>query len=166
MFNHSIPDLVNKFPNAGEVVWIGVRPERGVAMVQVNEVMADQRHGLIGDRYHGSSGKRQITLIQWEHLAVLASLVGRTVSPDLLRRNIAIKGINLLALKNQQFQIGDALLQYTGLCQPCSKMENVLGAGGYNAMRGHGGITAQVLRAGVIRIADQLIVTPEGALVC
>ena len=67
-------------------------------MITVNEVMVDQRSGLIGDRYNSYSGKRQVTLMQWEHLSVLESLMGKTIVPELLRRNLVIKGINLTAL--------------------------------------------------------------------
>ncbi|MEQ1531765.1 MAG: MOSC domain-containing protein [Methylococcales bacterium] len=161
MLKQSIGELINSFAQTGELVWIGVRPERGAPMQQVDEVMVNQRHGLIGDRYQGSSGKRQVTLMQWEHLAVLESLTGLTVTPDMLRRNLVIKGINLLALKNQHFYIGAALFKYTGLCQPCSRMETILGHGGYNAMRGHGGLTAQVLQGGLMRVGDQLSVVVQ-----
>ena len=68
-----------------------------------------------------------------------------------------VSGINLLALKNKRFSAGAVLLEYTGACHPCSKMERALGAGGYNAMRGHGGITARVLEAGLLCIGDRLI---------
>ena len=67
-----------------------------------------------------------------------------------------VSGINLLALKDKRFRAGDVLLEYTGACHPCSKMERALGAGGYNAMRGHGGITARVLEAGLLRIGDRV----------
>ncbi|MDP3331603.1 MAG: MOSC domain-containing protein [Methylococcaceae bacterium] len=158
MNNLTIAQLMQTFPNPGELVWIGVRPARGEAMIAVDEVLADQRYGLIGDCYNGSSGKRQVTLIQWEHLAVLASMTGKTIAPEMLRRNLVIKGINLLALKDHTFQIGDAILQTTGLCHPCSKMEQILGPGGYNAMRGHGGLTARVVKTGVMRVGDSLVV--------
>jgi MOSC domain-containing protein YiiM len=110
---------------------------------------------LRGDRYE-SSGKRQVTLLQAEHLAVLSSFAGRTVEPAILRRNILVSGINLVALKGARFRLGDALLEGTGPCEPCSRMEEALGPGGYNAMRGHGGITARVLETGWIRLGDAL----------
>jgi MOSC domain-containing protein YiiM len=161
MNNSTIGQLMATFPTSGELVWIGVRPARGEAIIAVSEVLADQGSGLIDDRYNGSSGKRQVTLIQWEHLAVLASMTDKTIAPEMLRRNLAIKGINLLALKNHTFQIGDAILQTTGHCHPCSKMEQILGPGGYNAMRGHGGLTARVVKTGVMRVGDSLLVLPE-----
>ncbi len=115
----------------------------------------DSSAGIIGDRYAGRSGKRHVTLLQYEHLAVIAALCGRTaVDPALLRRNVVVAGINLLALRGRRLQIGAVLLEATGPCHPCSRMERTLGAGGYNAMRGHGGITARVLQGGHIRIGD------------
>jgi MOSC domain-containing protein YiiM len=70
------------------------------------------------------------------------------------RRNIVVKGINLLSLKSQQFQIGEVILETTGLCHPCSRMEEVLDPEGI-AM-GDGGITARIVRGGRIRIGDEV----------
>ncbi len=67
-----------------------------------------------------------------------------------------LKGINLLALKDKTFRIGQAVLETTGECHPCSRMEENLGPGGYNAVRGHGGITARVVEAGMIRVGDRV----------
>ena len=79
--------------------------------------------------------------------------LGKTViPPDLLRRNIVVSGINLLALKHQQFQVGEILLETTGICAPCSRMEENLGAGGYNSMRGPGRITIKILQGGQTRL--------------
>ena len=125
-------------------------------MVPLHEVEAVAQYGLTGDhrtRRRGSA--RQVTLIQYEHLDVIAALLGRPgVHPELLRRNLAVSGINLFALKDQTFSVGATVLEGTGLCEPCSRMEANLGAGGYNAVRSHGGITARILAGGVIRIGD------------
>ena len=72
----------------------------------------------------------------------------------LTRRNIVVSGINLLALAKRRFRIGEVVLETTGPCEPCSRMEENLGPGGYNAMRGHGGITARVAKGGTISVGD------------
>lgn len=101
-------------------------------------------------------------MIQHEHLSVVAALLSRDeVRPDEVRRNLVVSGINLIALKNQAFRIGDAILEGSGPCVPCSRMTEVLGPGGYNAMRGHGGITVRVLEAGTIRVGDEVIPISE-----
>lgn len=153
----SLQTLMDRLPRTGEVKWIGVRPEKRAAIEVLDRVEADAGQGLVGDRYKGRSGQRQVTLIQWEHLAAVAAFVELAeVDPALLRRNIAVAGINLLALKNKRFQVGGAVLEYTGPCDPCSFMEESLGAGGYNAMRGHGGITARVVQGGAIALGDRV----------
>ncbi|MEX8549076.1 MAG: MOSC domain-containing protein [Mucilaginibacter sp.] len=80
----------------------------------------------------------------------------KEVLPEMLRRNLVIQGINLLALKDKTFWVGEVLLEYTGECHPCSRMEEILGEGGYNAVRGHGGITARILNGGTINLGDVL----------
>ena len=84
-------------PQVGRVVWIGVRPGRREPMQAVAEVEARAASGLAGDRYSGT-GKRQVTLIQAEHLAALASLLGGdaaapAIDPARVRRNIVVRGI-------------------------------------------------------------------------
>jgi MOSC domain-containing protein YiiM len=152
-------ELLSSVPRNGAVEWLGVRPARRESMVVVDAVEAREGHGLTGDRFRGgASSKRQVTLIQAEHLLVIAQLLGlERVDPALLRRNIVVSGINLLALNGAQFAIGDALMEGTGPCHPCSRMEETFGAGGYNAVRGHGGITARVIGSGVIRVGDPVI---------
>jgi len=154
--------LFETLPQKGTVEWIGIRPERDAPIIELTEVQVSLDSGLKGDRFSGGAGsKRQVTLIQAEHLGAIASLLHRDqVDPSLLRRNIVVSGINLLALKDKTFQVGSTTLRFTGLCQPCSKMERNLGAGGYNAVRGHGGITATVVTEGVIRIGDSLSYSP------
>jgi MOSC domain-containing protein YiiM len=107
---------------------------------------------------------RQVTLIQWEHLPVISSLMGRPtdqpVNPEDLRRNLVISGINLFSLKGRRFRIGQAIFETTGWCQPCARLQNNLGPGTFQAVRGHGGITARVLQSGIIRLNDSVQVEP------
>lgn len=150
--------LIDTLPQQGRICWIGIRPGRKKPLFSLQEVEAITQKGLAGDHFSGAVGsKRQVTLIQQEHINAVASFMQvKEVSPELLRRNIVTKGINLLALKDKTFWIGEVLLEYTGECHPCSRMEETLGAGGYNAMRGHGGITARILNGGKISINDML----------
>lgn len=121
--------------------------------------LADDRLGMRGQP---ELSTRQVTLIQHEHLPVIAALAAVTaVDVSALRRNLVISGINLVALKNARVRVGDALLEIVGPCHPCSRMEEAVGPGGYAAMRGHGGMTARVLEAGAIRVGDLVRAEPE-----
>ena len=153
---YTFTDLQQSLPQTGIVQGIYLRPAKFADPLSVKIVQASQNYGLEGDHYHSiTSRKRQVTLIQYEHIGVLASLLNRTaLEPELLRRNIVVSGINLLALKDQKFSVGSAVLEMTGLCHPCSRMEKALGPGGYNVMRGHGGITARVVTDGEIKLGD------------
>ena len=152
----SLEELRSQFAQSGTVEWIGIRPNKKDELLSMNKVTLDPSKGIDGDHYAGRTGKRQVTLIQSEHLPVIASVMQmKNMKPELLRRNIVISGLNLLALKNKTFQLGEAVLEYTGLCHPCSRMEKTLGVGGYNAMRGHGGITARIVHSGLVNIGDE-----------
>ncbi len=155
--------LLGCFPRAGRVEWLGLRPAKRGRVLSVEQARALAGLGLEGDHFAAragggsGAGTRQVTLIQAEHLAVIGALVGQgRIAPARLRRNIVVAGINLLALKDRLFQIGEAVLEGSGLAHPCSRMEQELGPGGYNAMRGHGGLTARVIEGGLIRVGDRV----------
>ena len=152
----TIDDFKSVFPRSGRIEWIGIASQRRELPNVVEKAALKAGTGIEGE-HHATSGEsdRQVTLIQSEHLAAIAAIAGKDeVSPQLLRRNLVVSGINLTALKDRMFRIGDALLEGTGPCAPCSLMEENLGAGGYNSMRGHGGICARVLEDGVIHVGD------------
>ena len=155
-------NLYLTIPQVGRVEWIGLRPARRQPLQVVTEAEISETEGLVGDRFQGKPGsKRMVTLIQSEHIDVMASILGvKTIDPGLLRRNIVVSGINLKALKSLDntltFRIGDAILRATGNCAPCSRMEENLGTGGYSTMRGHGGITATVVQGGRLKIGSDV----------
>lgn len=158
-----INNLLQNFPMQGKVEWIGIRPGRREDVSVVESVEVSCEKGLIGDHFNGRPGaKRMVTLIQQEHIAVLEAILRKeSIDPALLRRNVVVSGINLLALKSQRFTIGTAVFEGTGPCPPCSRMEENLGRGGYNAMRGHGGLNATVIESGTIRRGDALEVVHQ-----
>ena len=153
-----IKELINYLPQVGRLEWIGIREKRKEPLSSVEEVGVSVDGGLEGDHFKSNfSKKRQVTLIQKEHLDGVASMLGKdTISPSLTRRNLVISRINLFALRDRKFSIGEVVFEGTGYCHPCSRMEENLGPGGYNAMRGHGGLTAKVISQGTIRIGDEV----------
>ena len=160
-----LQELLAHVPQRGRVRWIGVRPGSRAQMLELDAVQARHEAGLTGDHSRpGPGNARQVSLIQWEHLAVIGALLGRPaeqpIRPQDLRRNIAVSGINLFSLKGRRFRIGQAILETTGWCQPCARLEQHLGLGAFQAVRGHGGITARVLQGGIIRLNDDLCVEP------
>lgn len=156
-------ELIQTLPQIGELAWISYRPEKDQPVREVASISVNPRQGLEGDHYQGRSGKRQVTLIQAEHLPAVAAMLGvDRIDPADLRRNLVVRNINLLALRDRTFRIGgEVVLEGTGACHPCSKMEAALGPGGYNAMRGHGGLTARVIQGGTIRLGDRIQVVTD-----
>ena len=152
-------------PQIGTLQWIGLRPGKKEPLQSVHSAEVNTKNGLAGDRYK-SAGKRMITLIQEEHLLAVGSILGKngSVDPLLTRRNLVVKGINLLALKGAKFQIGEeVILEYTSPCHPCTRMEENFGPGGLNAMRGHGGICVRVLEGGTIHVGDAVKMINENS---
>jgi MOSC domain-containing protein YiiM len=168
----TLRELTRTFARPGRLEAILLRTQRGVAAVAVARATAVADRGLLGDRSAAGAsvapggGKRQLSLIQAEHLPLIAAWSGHArVDAALLRRNLVIAGLNLVAARSPfadqalHLQIGaQVLLLITGPCDPCSKMEAALGPGGFNAMRGHGGMTARVLVGGDVALGDPVIV--------
>lgn len=151
----NLKELLEKYSHPGKLDFIGIRTVKRSPLEMQDEAVITVENGIEGDHYRGKSRERQVTLIQAEHLATVANILQKPIDPSMTRRNLVISGINILSLQNGQFSIGDeVILETTGLCHPCSRMEENLGTGGYNAMRGHGGITARVVKGGVIRKGD------------
>ena len=164
----SLTALLDAPVRPGRLIWIGLRLERRGSVEVVSSAELEAGLGLVGDRYSRRDGPRQVTMIGTENLAAIASYLGGVpVAPDLVRRNLVVEGINLLALKGHSVRIGEAVLEVTGECHPCSRMEQALGVGGYNAMRGQGGLTARVMVGGTLRLGDAVArVDPSASPSC
>ena len=164
--NSSIRELAIQFAQAGKLEAIYLRPARGIVCNQPSTAVALAGRGLHNDRIcliaprNPLGSNRQVTLIQAEHITVLEKLLNKSIDAAALRRNLVVSGINLLAAKSlfkdepMHLIIGHVTLEITGPCEPCSKMESVLGKGAYNAMRGHGGVTARIIIGSELKIGD------------
>jgi len=164
----SLRDLTGQFAQNGRLDNIYLRPSKGVICVNTHRAEAIAGMGLKGDRASNypsrqpNGSKRQVTLIQAEHFSVIEAFLNKSINPAFLRRNLVISGINLQATKSLfkdqliYVEIGDVILEVTGPCEPCSKMEIQFGKGAYNALRGHGGMTARVIQGGVLKVGDQV----------
>jgi len=162
--------LLQTFAGIGALDGIVLRPARDAPALRVTSALAVAGRGLEGDRaatrasrLPGGS-KRQVTLIQAEHLALFAAWLQRdAIEPAVLRRNLVVRGLNLLSARSPLrdlrtvLRIGaDVRLELTGPCDPCSKVERDLGPGAYNALRGHGGVTARVVSGGELKLGDSV----------
>ena len=163
-------ELTQNFGCNGLVEHIYLRSARSMPATAVTAARAEPGRGLIGDRRSLSvsvgevAWKREVTLFQAEHLPTIGAWLGvPPIDAGRLRRNIIVSGINLISMRSLwkdislQWRIGEeVVIEITGSCDPCSRMESELGHAGYNAMRSHGGVTARVLVGGTIRIADSV----------
>lgn len=150
----SLKDLIAGWAQPGRVDWIALRPARREEMRSVETALISP-DGFEGDR--SRAGKRAVTMMQQEHLAAIGSYLGQgSIAPETLRRNLVVSGINLAALKGREVQVGGAILRFTVICAPCSRMEEALGKGGYSAVRGHGGWCAEVVTPGRVQLGDSV----------
>lgn len=146
-----------------ELKYIGLRPSKRAEINIVDNVQVDER-GLVGDRYNTWLGDRNVTLFREEGLADAWEKLGKKGTPDptRTRRNLMVAGMGseLKKMKGDRIQIGkEVLLEVTGYCHPCTRMDETFGPGGLKAMAGEGGLTARVIRTGSIQVGDPVVVT-------
>lgn len=128
-------------------------------MITQEQCLAIAEHGLSGDhRCEKTPGSgRQVTLISEEFIQQIAQHMEMDeIAPAQLRRNLVVSGININAIRYQQFRIGEAMFEAGALCHPCARMERALGPGGVAAMLGYGGLCCKILESGEIKRGDQL----------
>ena len=146
-------------PRSGRVEFIHVAESEGRAMRALERVHLVAGIGLEGDRYATGRGHfsrmagsgRALTLIEAE---VLESGIG--LAPGEARRNVTTRGIALNALVGHRFRIGPVLCEGTRLCEPCSYLEGLVLKPLLEPLRHRGGLRADILEDGQIRIGDEV----------
>lgn len=120
--------------------------------------------GIDGDRYANGLGHfskspgtgRALTLVEAEVLDSLRASLGIDLQPGEIRRNVTTRGIELNALVGKRFRIGGVLCEGTRLCEPCKYLEDLVGKPILNPLLHRGGLRADVLEGGEIRIGDEV----------
>ncbi|WP_027328732.1 MOSC domain-containing protein [Marinimicrobium agarilyticum] len=144
----------------GRLEWIGLRSERRGTVLVAETALAVEGQGLEGDhRMTKTPGSaRQVTLISREFIEAIGRHTGHSsIDPALLRRNLVISGMNMNLLRHQRLQVGEAVLETTALCHPCSRMNEALGPGGAAAMYGYGGLCARIIQSGRMTVGDPVV---------
>lgn len=122
--------------------------------------------GLRGDRYHDGTGTysshpgtgREVTLIESEALEALERDYGVAISPAQARRNIVTRAIALNHLVGREFVIGEVRLRGMRFCDPCAHLESLSAPGALRGLVHRGGLRADILSGGLIRVGDSVIV--------
>ena len=148
----------------GRVVSIFVAGKAGAPMVALGEVKATPGRGIDGDRYFEGTGTwsnhpgegREITLVEMEALEGLARENNIALKPGEARRNLVTRGVPLNHLVGKEFQVGDVRLVGIRLCEPCHYLEEMTTKGVLAGLIHRGGLRANVLTSGVIRVGDSV----------
>jgi MOSC domain-containing protein YiiM len=149
--------------STGRITGIFIAPEEGAPIEAVTEVKAVPGRGLEGDRYYKRSEDpaeqdptTELTLITSEGLELARTEHGLVLDPGEHRRNVVTEGVNLLDLINTEFAVGDVRLRGLEDNPTCRYLAELTGKNVVKPLVRHGGIRAQILNEGTIRIGDTL----------
>jgi MOSC domain-containing protein YiiM len=154
----------------GTVVALFIAPEPSAPMAAVAEARAVAGHGLEGDRKFIRAGMtpaqsgpdRELTLIESEAVAAVPRDARIALEASETRRNVVTRGVPLNHLVGREFQVGDVRLRGIRLCEPCRHLEARTRPGVLQALVHRGGLRAQILSDGVIRVGAA-VTSADGA---
>ena len=146
----------------GRVVAIYVAPGEGAPLEARAEAEALAGKGLDGDRYAIEAGKysgtkigkRAITLIEREAIAAANDAYDLGLTEQESRRNIVVEGVPLNHLVGREFLVGGVRLRGFDLSEPCVYLEELTGKPARTALLHRGGLRAEIVEGGTIRVGD------------
>ena len=154
----------SKAREQGMVVSIYIARAAAAPMFAVDQVRALVGRGLEGDRYFNQAGTysmdpqpgREITLIESEAVDAAARVTGVDFVAVDSRRNIVTRGIALNDLVGREFTVGGVRMRGSRLCEPCDHMVQLCGKPVLRSLAGRGGLRADILSEGLIRVGDEV----------
>lgn len=156
----------------GTVLSIHIAPAGSAPTISIAEAQAIAGKGLEGDRYYLQTGTysktpgsgREVTLIEIEAIDALRRDYQLDIDAAQARRNIVTQGVALNHLVDREFTLGDVVLRGTRLCEPCSHLEKLTVKEIMRGMIHRGGLRADLVRGGVIRVGDEIVLLPADPL--
>lgn len=148
----------------GNVVAIHVAAENGGPVRALPEANLVPGKGIEGDRNYTYAEehpdemkpKKEVTLVESEAVAAIASEDGIAMTAGETRRNIETKGVPLNHLVGRKFRVGAARLKGLELCEPCGYLETLTQKGVVKALMHRAGLRAQILTGGTVRPGDPI----------
>jgi MOSC domain-containing protein YiiM len=120
--------------------------------------------GIVGDRYYSDTGKNrstyrgqpdfEITLIESEVIEEFNHDFGHHFHESDFRRNLVTKGVCLNEFEGRTFHVNGVKMFGVRLCEPCASLQDRLAVKILPELIGKGGLRAQILDAGIIRVGD------------
>ncbi|HZE28288.1 MAG TPA: MOSC domain-containing protein [Terriglobales bacterium] len=143
----------------GTVDSIHIASAAKAAMRAVDQIEAIPGVGLEGDRYALKLGTFykpgpafELTLIEAEAIEAIRREYKIDLAAGEARRNVVTRGVPLNHLVGREFTIGGVRIRGIRLCEPCSHLEAITGLPVIQGLRHRGGLRAQILTPGVIRV--------------
>lgn len=148
----------------GKLISIYIAPGAGQPLHAIEQARAIPGEGLEGDRYFLGTGlysdqpgpDREVTLIESEALAALEHEEGIILQARETRRNLLTEGVPLNHLVGKEFRVGEVILRGVRLCEPCGYLARLTKPEVTPALVHRGGLRAQVVRAGVMKVGDPI----------
>ena len=129
----------------------------------VEQAKAVPGRGLEGDRYFLKQGtffkpepSFELTLIEAEALEAAKRDYQLGLAAGDARRNIVTRDVALNHLVGKEFWVGEVRVRGIRLCEPCDHLQRLTGAPVIKSLRHRGGLRAQILSEGVIRVGDRV----------
>ena len=131
----------------------------------VDHAVAIPGAGLEGDRYERKQGTFykpepdfELTLIEAESIEALRRDYHVDLAAGAARRNIVTRNVALNHLVGREFSIGSVRIRGIRLCEPCDHLQKVTGKLLIKGLLHRGGLRAQILTHGTIRVGDPVTV--------
>jgi MOSC domain-containing protein YiiM len=111
-------------------------------------LLADR--GLEGCRHGRPGSRRQVLLVDSETLGRFG------LEPGRIKENITTRGLRVNDLaRGQRLKIGLAVLEVTGPCEPCPRMDEIR-SGLQQELQGQRGVLCRVIAGGQIQRGDAI----------